>query len=223
MATVPAASTPFAFPSTYNFPPFFTPQPNTNTRQAQLEKWSSLIQAWCKHHRQYKLSLTEAIDTPLFHNVTLRKRLDLREARAVIDWMAKSEAEGGGGRRAEWIDATSAGGNQIAWIWWRRPEEWADVVGDWVDATGQRGVVLTVYELLEGDATVSQGVYDDIKLICGISNKEPMQNSTVWTPKLCGRPSTSLLSAARHKSLAKKAKKVSSSSEQSILEKKTLH
>ncbi|KAJ5217344.1 hypothetical protein N7468_010352 [Penicillium chermesinum] len=149
------ASTPFTFPSTYNFPPFFTPQPNSNTRQAQLEKWSSLIQSWCKHHRQYKLSLVEAIDTPLFHNATLRKRLDLREARAVIDWMAKSEAEGGGGRRAEWIDAASTG-NQVAWIWWRRPEEWADIVGDWVDGTGQRGAVLTVYELLEGDATVSQ-------------------------------------------------------------------
>lgn len=154
-------TTPFPFPPTYNFPPFFTPQPNTNTRHSQLQKWSSLIQSWCRHHRQYRLSLIEAIDTPLFHNATLHKRLDLREARAVIDWMAKSEDEGGGGRRAEWIEASAAGGNSgpknVAWVWWRRPEEWAEVVGDWVEGTGQRGVVLTVYELVQGEATASQG------------------------------------------------------------------
>ncbi|KAJ5149707.1 hypothetical protein N7448_001285 [Penicillium atrosanguineum] len=151
-----ATSTAFAFPATYNFPPFFTPQPNTNTRHSQLQKWSSLIQAWCRHHRQYRLSLIEAIDTPLFHNAQLRKRLDLREARAVIDWMAKSESEGGDGR-AEWIEGS---GNQApkstAWIWWRRPEEWADTIADWVEGTGQRGVILTVYELVQGDGTVSQ-------------------------------------------------------------------
>ncbi|KAJ5632592.1 hypothetical protein N7490_008931 [Penicillium lividum] len=147
----------FSFPQTYNFPPFFTPQPNTNTRQAQLEKWSSLIQSWCRHHRLYRLSLVEAIDSPLFHNAALRKRLDIREVRAVIDWMAKSEEEGGGGQRAEWIDSST--GNQpksVAWVWWRRPEEWADILVDWVEGTGQRGAVLTVYELVQGEATGTQ-------------------------------------------------------------------
>lgn len=153
-------TTPFPFPPTYNFPPFFTPQPNSNTRLSQLEKWSSLIQAWCRHHRQYRLSLIEAVDSPLFHNVPLRKRLDLAAARDVLDWMTKSEEEGGGGRRAEWLDASSGGNaapKSVAYIWWRRPEEWADVVADWVESTGQRGTVLTVYELVQGEATVSQG------------------------------------------------------------------
>ena len=90
----------------------------------------------------------------------LRKRLDLREARAVVDWMAKGEEEAGGGRRAEWIEA-GTGGSQapktVAWIWWRRPEEWADVIADWVEGTGQRGAVLTVYELIQGEAAASQG------------------------------------------------------------------
>jgi ESCRT-II complex subunit VPS25 len=158
-------TTPFPFPPTYNFPPFFTPQPNTTTRHSQLEKWSSLIQSWCRHHRQYRLSLIDAVETPLFHNAALRKRLDLREARAVVDWMAKSEEEGGGGRRAEWISdaggsSTSNGAGQaVAWIWWRRPEEWADVLVEWIEGTGQRGSVLTVYELIQGDVTVSQGMF----------------------------------------------------------------
>lgn len=129
-ATIPTTTTPFAFPPTYSFPPFFTPQPNTSTRASQLQKWSSLIQSWCRHHRIYRLSLIDAIDSPLFHNATLRKRLGLGEARAVLDWMARPEEDGGGGRRAEWVDG---GDKTVVWVWWKRPEEWAGLLVDWVD------------------------------------------------------------------------------------------
>jgi ESCRT-II complex subunit VPS25 len=147
MTSTTAATSSFAFPSTYSFPPFFTPQPNSSTRLSQLQKWSSLIQAWCRHHRIYRLSLIDAIETPLFHNAALRKRVSLSEARAIIDWMVKSEEEGGGGRRAEWISGTGderagglgsggstagAAGKTVAWIWWKRPEEWATILADWV-------------------------------------------------------------------------------------------
>ncbi|PKX92559.1 ESCRT-II subunit protein VPS25 [Aspergillus novofumigatus IBT 16806] len=123
--------------------PVLHPQPNSTTRLSQLQKWSSLIQSWCRHHRIYRLSLIEAIESPLFHNAALRKRLSLSEARAVLDWMAKPEEEGvvDGGRNGSMGE---------------RPEEWAGIVADWVEATGQKNVVLTVYELLEGEATMSQ-------------------------------------------------------------------
>jgi ESCRT-II complex subunit VPS25 len=146
-----ASSPAFTFPTTYSFPPFFTPQPNSSTRHSQLQKWSSLIQAWCRHHRIYRLSLIDAIDSPLFHNSVLRKRVSLSEARAIVDWMVKSEEDGGGGRRAEWVSGgaggvsgtgegaggsgvggTGAAGKIVAWIWWRRPEEWAELLADWV-------------------------------------------------------------------------------------------
>lgn len=123
--------TTFNFPPTYSFPPFFTPQPNTTTRHSQLQKWSSLIQAWCRHHRIFKLSLVEAADTPLFHNVALRKRITLAEARNIVDWMTKMEA-GEGGPRAEWVDGPNSKTKAAAWIWWKRPEEWAEVILDWV-------------------------------------------------------------------------------------------
>ncbi|OJJ49365.1 hypothetical protein ASPZODRAFT_150261 [Penicilliopsis zonata CBS 506.65] len=161
---VPGTTTPFQFPPTYSFPPFFTPQPNSSTRLSQLQKWSSLIQSWCRHHRVYRLSLIEAVESPLFHNAALRKRISLSEARAILDWMARGEEEGGGGKRSEWID----GGNKtMAWIWWRRPEEWAGIIMDWVEGTGQKNMVLTVYELVEGEGTMSQefhGMDSDIML-----------------------------------------------------------
>lgn len=55
--------------------------------------------------------------------------MSLGEARAIVDWMVRGEEDGGGGKRAEWIDP---GSKTSAWIWWRRPEEWAGFLVDWV-------------------------------------------------------------------------------------------
>jgi len=143
---------------------------------------------WCRYHRTFRLSLVDAVDLPLFYNARMRKRVGMQDARTIIDWMAKSQEDGGGGKRAEWLPPTPGGGSRsavgektAAWIWWRRPEEWATLVADWVclhpfvwrmvisqeqgltqclkiDETAQKNTVLTVYELIHGDATISQGM-----------------------------------------------------------------
>ncbi|KAK4944187.1 hypothetical protein LTR10_016300 [Elasticomyces elasticus] len=144
-------SSEFAFPKSYNFPPFFSFQPNALTRQAQLKKWSTFLQRYCKHHRIFKLTVIEALESPLFHNMTLKKRLSLKDAKEVIDYMAGKD----GDERAEWLGPDKS----EAWIWWRKPEEWASLIASWVEDTGQKGTVLTLYELIEGEATEKQEFY----------------------------------------------------------------
>ncbi|KAG9768388.1 Vacuolar protein-sorting-associated protein 25 [Exophiala dermatitidis] len=141
----------FDFPKSYNFPPFFSPQPTALTREAQLKKWSILVQRYCRHHRIFQLTIIDALDTPLFNNTTLKKRLSLKDAKAVIDYMASKE----GDERAEWLSPEKAS----AWIWWRKPEEWATLIAGWVDETGQKGTVLTLYELVQGETTEKQEFY----------------------------------------------------------------
>jgi ESCRT-II complex subunit VPS25 len=145
-----ASSSTFIFPPTYSFPPFFSPQPNTQTRSAQLSKWSSLVQSYCRHHRIFKLLLSDALESPLFHNAKVKRRLSAQDAKAVIDYMTSKE----GDNHAEWIGPP--GEKASAWIWWRKPEEWAGMLEAWVDETGQKGAVLTLYELVEGEATEGQ-------------------------------------------------------------------
>lgn len=145
---------PFTYPKSYSFPPFFTLQPNLQTRLSQLRKWSRLIQRYCRHHHIFKLSLVSALDTPLFKNAELRKRLSLNDALQVVDWMTRDE----GGRRAEWIDGGVGAKGGTAWVYWKRPEEWADVILGWVEDTGQKNTVLTLYELMNGEMTVGQGI-----------------------------------------------------------------
>ncbi|KAF2199045.1 ESCRT-II complex, vps25 subunit [Delitschia confertaspora ATCC 74209] len=162
--TPPSSSTDptgFSFPPHYSFPPFFTLQPTLSTRQSQLSSWSTLLQSYCRHLHIFTLSLLDALETPLFYNRTLSRRLSLRDARAVVDYMCSEE----GGHRAEWILASQSNSSKKGskpasddektklYIFWRRPEEWATVIEDWVDGTGQRGTVLTLYELAESDVT----------------------------------------------------------------------
>jgi ESCRT-II complex subunit VPS25 len=155
----------FTFPPHYSFPPFFTLQPVLATRTSQLLSWSTLIQSYCRAHHLFSLTLVDALSTPLFHNSELRRGLSSRDARTIVHWMTTPE----GGNRAEWILSTSSTGGGIAakkgtqkveeegdgkvWIYWRRPEEWAQVLEEWVDRTGQKGSVITLYEIAESDAT----------------------------------------------------------------------
>ena len=70
-----------------------------------------------------------------------------------------------GGNRAEFV-SSSAGGRGAkkveegeggrAWIYWRRPEEWAALLEEWVERTGQRGTVLTLYEIVEGEGSARE-------------------------------------------------------------------
>ncbi|KAF9876193.1 vacuolar protein-sorting-associated protein [Colletotrichum karsti] len=179
MATTAA---PFPFPREYSFPPFFTRQTNLTTHHAQLVKWSDLILAYCRHNRIFKLSLGTAIPTApsalphalpntsatntstiptattfdpataasssaagpeeLFHNKTLNKRLSLADAREVLEFMRKDG-------RAEALPAST----DVFWVYWRTPDEWAASIEAWIDETAQKGVVLTLYELTEGEGT----------------------------------------------------------------------
>lgn len=160
----PTQPNPFPFPREYSFPAFFTRQTNLNTLHAQLVKWAALVLAYCRHHRIFKLPLTPDSTTSssslasasapleeLFHNRRLDRRLALADVREVIEFMRKDG-------RAEYVaDGPGGGGGDVVWVYWRTPEEWGALIEAWVDGTGQRGTVLTLYELVEGEGTTNTG------------------------------------------------------------------
>lgn len=75
-------------------------------------------------------------------------RLKQKDAVEILDAMASEGA-------VEWEGTTKS----TAIIYWRKPEEWANAIYEWIDNTGQKGSVLTLYEISEGDLTVSQGLF----------------------------------------------------------------
>lgn len=47
--------------------------------------------------------------------------------------------------------APSVQGAEEVFVLWRSLDEWAGLMLDWVEVTGQRGAVLTVFEMTEGE------------------------------------------------------------------------
>jgi len=99
------------------------------------------------------------VGTDLFYNRRLNRRLSLADAREVIDFLRRSG-------RAEYVgdDTGGGGGGDVVWIYWRTPEEWAALVEGWVEETAQKGSVLTLYELTEGNGTSGTGGFRLFKI-----------------------------------------------------------
>ena len=60
--------TSFQWPWQYEFPPFFTVQPNTDTRSKQLDAWCDLVLSYHRATKSYLLDVNEAQSSPLFYN-----------------------------------------------------------------------------------------------------------------------------------------------------------
>ncbi|KAJ4158565.1 uncharacterized protein LMH87_009084 [Akanthomyces muscarius] len=156
MTTPAAAAADFKFPQEYFFPAFFTRQTNLTTRHAQLRTWAALVLSYARHHRLFRLRLSEAADSDLFRNRRLERRLQAPDIRELVDAMVKdgrAEYLAGPGSSAAAAAAQDGGGLDVVLVYWRRPEEWAALVEAYVEDTAQKGSVLTVYELSEGDGT----------------------------------------------------------------------
>jgi len=128
----------------------------------------------------------------------------------------------------------------VVWIYWRTPEEWAAQIDGWVESTAQRGGVLTLYELREGDGTrgagmffffffssnrrcglrwsrslphrdIETGTLAHLKLAILLDTRLTLQNSTASSQNSSKKPSACSSKGARRRSLAMRTRRASSS------------
>lgn len=134
----------FNYPWEYNFPPFFTIQPNLETRKAQLEAWRSLILDFCQQHNIHQLCLRDWLNKPPFHNESIDRRLSLESLRLIINSLVEK-------RFAEWVGSSKD--KETCLVYARPPDQWAQIIYDYVKEKSLHNTILTFYELLEGDST----------------------------------------------------------------------
>ncbi|XP_043217572.1 vacuolar protein-sorting-associated protein 25-like [Amphibalanus amphitrite] len=137
--------TEFEWPWQYQFPPFFTLQPNTETRQKQVSAWRSLILSYCRHHGVYALDVAQCAQSPLFSNVAIKRRLSEETIQTVLDDLATLG-------HAEWTDKAK----RRCLVLWRSPAEWGQLIYGWAVDSGLVGSVCTLYELTHGDHLTDQ-------------------------------------------------------------------
>ncbi|SGZ55627.1 CIC11C00000001467 [Sungouiella intermedia] len=142
----------FEFPKIYSFPPFYTKQQNATILQNQLDAWTELILQFCQYYNIYSLLCHGNILTqqdpstevpPLFQNKQLERAVLDEFLNDIFNHMIHKLA------RAEYVDPKKRDSGIL--IYWQTPAEWAKLLYEYVDRTGQLGTVLTVYELTQLD------------------------------------------------------------------------
>lgn len=138
----------FEWPWQYQFPPFFTLQPNSNTKAKQIDAWKTLILDYHKVHKKYLLDITEAQSSHLFSNKAIGRKLNLDMIYLLLDELQKQG-------NVEWLDKQ----RQRCYVFWRTPEEWGKMIHKWAATNGLTNSVCTLYELTSGDDATNEEFY----------------------------------------------------------------
>ncbi|RNA30360.1 vacuolar -sorting-associated 25 [Brachionus plicatilis] len=143
------------FPWQYNFPPFFTLQPNEDTKRKQLDAWSDLVLAYCKFNRIFQFDVNEMQTSELFSNKKIDRKCSLDLICVIIDELV-------GRNKAEWqmhgIGKNSRRNNKC-FIYWNALDEWARIIYDYVVKNGLQNTVCTIYELIDSEEVKKEPFY----------------------------------------------------------------
>jgi ESCRT-II complex subunit VPS25 len=179
----------YEYPAIYNFPPFFTKQPNRNTYESQLEQWKEVILGYCKYNRVWALSnsgmkvgseieadfeddiendddteaeaeagadvkgATVSGDDNIFRNDGIKRHANSEFIRDIYTFLVSEHC-------AEWVgDDKDKNHNHGIYVLWHSIEEWAQMIYEWVDNTGQTGSIMTLYELRRGELAAREEFY----------------------------------------------------------------
>ncbi|WOO77150.1 Vacuolar protein-sorting-associated protein 25 [Vanrija pseudolonga] len=131
----------YKLPALWSFPPFFTLQPNPATQAHQLALWSEIVLGWARHDRVFAVNADSPDAGDVFVNKAINRKLLPPALKQVLAHMAK---EGHAAPEPPRQAATYL-------IFWRKPEEWGQIIYDWVSDNGMTGTILTFYDLTDGD------------------------------------------------------------------------
>ena len=88
---MPTANDDFSWPWQYNFPPFFTLQPNNETRRKQMDAWCQLVLGYFQSKKQTSVDISSLM-TPqceLFNNSKINRRANPQLVQAIFDELHK--------------------------------------------------------------------------------------------------------------------------------------
>ncbi|KAJ8496039.1 hypothetical protein ONZ51_g1334 [Trametes cubensis] len=103
-------------------------QPNPRTQAVVAQNWTRLILSYARHKRLFMIRAEDA-DVPgsEWDEVLRNPRINTK-GHAVYEPPRQTSS---------------------VLLYWRTPEEWAQVLYDWANSTGQLNTIMTFYEIIE--------------------------------------------------------------------------
>ncbi|KAF9444870.1 ESCRT-II complex, vps25 subunit [Macrolepiota fuliginosa MF-IS2] len=134
----------FLLPSIHSAPPFFTQQPNPVSQSAVTDHWINLILAYARYRRLFILRVEDAETAgsewdEILRNERIRHRMPPSHLSTILAAMVQRNVAA----------YESPKQTRSALVYWRLPEEWADVLHRWAADTGQLNTILTFYDITD--------------------------------------------------------------------------
>jgi ESCRT-II complex subunit VPS25 len=158
----------FNFPWQYSFPPFFTLQPNEDTRKKQLDAWCDLVLSYCKQKRLFQLDVSENQSSELFNNRKLDRKCSVEFIHVIIDelvrlgraeWIGAASDVRDGGRASKQHSSPKQVSPRKCFIYWHTLEEWSKLIYDYVARNAMQNSVCTFFELTESSECEREAFY----------------------------------------------------------------
>ncbi|KIM47132.1 hypothetical protein M413DRAFT_440655 [Hebeloma cylindrosporum] len=134
----------FLLPSIHSAPPFFTEQPNPTTQSIATEQWIRLILTYARHRKLFILRVedAEAAESDwaeILRNERINRKMTPGHLCNIMVAMADKNLA---------IYEPPKQKRSIL-VYWRLPEEWAEVLYEWVVDSGQLNTIMTFYEITD--------------------------------------------------------------------------
>ena len=134
----------FAYPPFYQLPPFFTVQPNVDSRAKQFEIWCQLITDYCIHKKFHELSVKDG----LFENEAIKRKLAPQDITQIGDYVVKQSL-------GCWQDASKT----TLIVYHKKDSEWANDIYRWANENGKLNSVETIFSIYQGEENSKEYVF----------------------------------------------------------------
>jgi len=137
------SSSDFAWPVQYSFPPFFTIQPNAETKKKQLDIWTQLVLNYCRANKMFVLDKSDN-SSVLFNNREISRQLSLESITVILEYMKTKE-------KIQWADEKK----DRCFVFWHSPAEWGTILFKYAQKNGLANSVETFFQLTNSSAEFS--------------------------------------------------------------------
>ncbi|KAJ4474971.1 ESCRT-II complex vps25 subunit [Lentinula aciculospora] len=137
-------TTDFLLPSIHSAPPFFTQQLHPASLSIATEQWIQLILKYARHRRLFTIKVEDS-EAPgnNWDEVLRNERINRKVLPSYLTYILAQMVS----KKLAVYEPPKQ--DRSVLIYWRLPEEWAEVLHDWVSSTGNLNTIMTFYEITD--------------------------------------------------------------------------
>ncbi|KAJ3786780.1 ESCRT-II complex vps25 subunit [Lentinula aff. detonsa] len=137
-------TTGFLLPSIHSAPPFFTQQPHPASLSIATEQWIQIILKYARHRRLFTVRVEDSeVSGNDWDEILRNERINRKLIPSYLSYILAQMVS----QKLAVYEPPKQ--DRSILIYWRLPEEWAEVLYEWVSSSGNLNTIMTFYEITD--------------------------------------------------------------------------